>query len=78
MELDISKEWFERHAALEDGCEIGAGFEIVDADVREYLGEETYQDIVDDVSRRFAADLDCIFGKPSAPGGFRANQGEDA
>jgi hypothetical protein len=31
MKLDISQEWFERQAALEDDCEIGFRFEIADA-----------------------------------------------
>lgn len=87
MNIDITKEWFERHAALEGDLEIGAGrrfppaynnctcgchrspmMHIVpcchptDVDVRRYLGVETTQDIVDEVSRNFAADLERIFG----------------
>lgn len=51
----------------------------IDAEIRKFLGEETAQDIVDDVSQRFAADLDRIFGKePSAPGGTGPTKGEDA
>lgn len=51
----------------------------MDAEIRKFLGQETTQDIVDDVSRRFAADLDRIFGKePSVPGGTGPIKGEDA
>lgn len=51
----------------------------MDAEIRKFLGQETSQDIVDDVSRRFAADLNRIFGEePSAPGGTGPIKGEDA
>lgn len=83
MDLKIDREWFERRSELEGDAEIGAGgggFGLHDdADVRRYLGVETAQDIVDDVSRRFAADLDRIFGADkSAPGGTGPIKGEDA
>lgn len=102
MEMNITKEWMERQAALEGDLEIGAGlsyppaygdcrcachhspmmhivaccspsesdFECLDADVRKYLGKETTQDIVDEVSRKFAQRLKGIMA-PRKPDNLR-------
>jgi hypothetical protein len=112
MQLDITKEWFEKRAAMEGDSEIGAGidlrsyppaygdcrcachhspmmhivaccspsesdFECMDADIRKYLGKETTQDIVDEVSRRFAERIKDIMA-PKKPKNLRERMARGA